>query len=534
MSSDGNRFGHPYISGLVGKPRNSSGSKVLEDFRSGAFTPILAAGICNPAGPTLTIFSIRRPDENGDIWLCEHMLNPFQTSFHRMARLKPGAIEFSADGKATKGIDEALLSFARVHLAQDQSFTPGTYHTYLPAISKQATDQAVREWMEGSESTPCDLKDLTDAALRKDHLKRASFARIQERMASKRKTTKADAEKLLRAALEPGQQQTEREAIIEGWGIAQSRAPRLKVATTTEETRALIAMVVETPQPRKPPAPPSPEPRPSRIVSINPVSTEEFIANWSSRHESGPRKSPIRFHGTIPRDSWANPWFSLSLDISKRTSYERSGHWLEVWAQLKGGGSLEGGHYVEKWKDLAQELHSKGCSLGLIAMRQSPANHEGRPGFTFVLGGTQTAPPMARRLMDIFARHGLGGALVDVEGSGRWVLVKYFYTPHWYVLSGDRTFGVDWSAYEQPTADQNEGKKLWCAGVEAAMRDALLELPADTIDSLFLDSYDLQDRVEVLTEDQWLKLKCTGHEKLGPLLALPAIPSASFWDKLWG
>lgn len=554
MSSDGSRFGHPYISGIVGKPRNSSGSKVLEDFRSGAFTPILVAGICNPAGPTLTIFSIRRPDENGDIWLCEHMLNPFQTSFHRMARLKPGAIDFSADGKATKGVDEALLTFARVHLAQDQSFTPGTYHTYLPAISKQATDQAVLEWMTGSESTPCDLKDLTDAALRKDHLQRASFARIQERMASKRKTTKADAEKLLRAALEPGQQQTERQAIIEGWDIAQSRAPRLKVLTTTDEIKAAFGAVAgtihsshstQTPQP-------SSWDDPTRGGRLNPKIDElgrdldeaarKRALKEHQRQEAraaldaskAPSKYPLNVPQEVPMESWARDWGRISQELSRRTCYERSGHWLEVWAQLKDGGSIQGGRYVEKWADHAAELASKGCALGLVAMRQPSASHDGRPGVTFVLTSQAGGSPIARLLMAIFARHGLGGGLADIEANGRWALVKYLYTPHWYVLSGDRTFGVDWSEYDQPLVDQNKGKKLWCAGVEAAVRDALQQLPETAVDSLFFDSYAMVDTPDLLTPPQWVTLRKTHHSKLTALLAQPTIPAAGFWSRLWG
>ena len=162
MSSEGNRFGQSYLSGILGEPKKSTGKRVLADFQSGAFTPILVAGICNPAGPTLTIFSFLKPDEEGEAWLCEHMLNPFQTTFHRMSRVHPEDVGFAPEGKATTGVDEALLAFARVHLALDQSFTPGTYHTYCAAVSRQATESALLAWMEKSEATPCDLEDLTD------------------------------------------------------------------------------------------------------------------------------------------------------------------------------------------------------------------------------------------------------------------------------------------------------------------------------------------------------------------------------------
>lgn len=554
MSPEGIRFGHPFLSGIVGEPKRSNGKQVVVDFKSGAFTPILVAGICNPAGPTLTIFSLRGPDADGEVWLCEHMLNPFQTSFHQMARVRPEAICPSQASGARPGADDALTAFARVHLAQDQSFTPGTYHTYLPAVSSQATESALRGWMEQSESTPCDLEDLTDASLRKDVLKRASFARIQERIASERKPTKTDAEKLLRAALEPRQQTIERQGIISGWDIAQARAPGLKVVTKTAEIIEVFSLVAG-PMAADSSARPSarmPWQDPTRGGQLNPKMDELDLQSDEAAHRRAlcdaqrkedreameasklPDKHPLHVPKEIPAASWARQWGTLSQELSRRTRYERSGHWLDVWAQLKDGSSLQGGHYVEKWAEKAAELCAKGCSLGLVAMRQTSASHEGSPGVTFVLTGPSGGAPVARQLMSIFARHGLGGALADSEANGRWAIVKYLYTPHWYVLSGDRSFGVDWSIYDHADAEHNEGKQRWCAGVEAAIRQALQELPPAAVDSVFFDVHLANDALERLTYPQWVTLRKTPHTKLGALLAQPTIPEAGFWSRLWG
>jgi hypothetical protein len=246
-----------------------------------------------------------------------------------------------------------------------------------------------------------------------------------------------------------------------------------------------------------------------------------------------PVKYPLYVPKEIPAESWARRGGALSQELSRRTRYERSGHWLEVWAQLKDGRSIQGGHYVERWPQHAAEL-AEGCSLGLVAMRQASASHEGRPGVTFVLTGPAGGAPVAHQLMGIFARHGLGGGLADSEAQGRWAIVKYLYTPHWYALSGDHTFGVDWSAYAQPNADQNEGKLRWCVGVEMAIREALHDLPGPVIDSLFFDSYYLRDTIDRLSPDQLLTLRKTPHTKLGALLLQPTIPAAGFWARLWG
>ena len=67
MNPDEHRFGPPFATdSIIGEASEYSGELTLEDFRSGAFTPILVAGIYNPAGPTLTICSLCQPVEDGE------------------------------------------------------------------------------------------------------------------------------------------------------------------------------------------------------------------------------------------------------------------------------------------------------------------------------------------------------------------------------------------------------------------------------------------------------------------------------------
>lgn len=539
MSSEGNRFGQPYLSGILGEPKKSTGKRVLADFQSGAFTPILVAGICNPAGPTLTIFSFLKCDEEGEAWLCEHMLNPFQTSFHRMARVHPQDVGFSPQGKATAGVDEALLSFARVHLALDQSFTPGTYHTYCAAVSRQATESALLAWMEKSEATPCDLEDLTDASLRTDFLKRASFARVQERISSKRKPTKADAEKLLRAALEPRQQAAERQGIIEGWDTAQARAPGLKVVTTTAEIKELFRLVasahaVDASKPKDPT-----HPNEYYDVGLDGLLvTRPDLFGQGVRRDGPPGQRPAPpakpTELDYPADSWAADWHQLSKRHGKKGQYARPPDGLEAWGQLHDGSSIQKSVRLGDWPDIVRAFAGKRFSLGAFAVRQGAIRHEGRPGVTFVFASPNGGSRIARVAMGIFSHYNLGGALADSIQGDRWSSLTYLYSPHWYAASGDRSFGADWPTREKSEADDFEGRKLWCAGIEHAIRQVLAEVPAACVDSVYFDSYAANDRLDLLSERQLKGLARTKAEDLEKVLSLRNPPEAGLWDSLFG
>ena len=539
MSSEGNRFGQPYLSGILGEPKKSTGKQAVADFQSGAFTPILVAGICNPAGPTLTIFSLRKPDENGEAWLCEHMLNPFQTTFHRMSRVHPEDVGFAPEGKATTGVDEALLAFARVHLALDQSFTPGTYHTYCAAVSRQATESALLAWMEKSDGTPCDLEDLTNASLRNDFLKRASFARVQERIASKRKPNKADAEKLLRAALEPRQQAAERQGIIEGWDIAQVRSPRLKVVTTTAEIRELFDLVASATAAGdgKPTGPTHPNEY-YDVGSDALLVTRPDLFGQGVRRDGPPGQRTERAakpaEPQYPADSWAAHWYQLGKRHGKKGAYARPADGLEAWGQLTDGSSIQKSVRLADWPNIIRAFDDKKFSLGQFAVRQQGIQVEGRPGVTFLFTAPGGGSRVARMAMGIFSSHHLGGALADSIEGDRWTSLTYLYSPHWYATSGDRSFGADWPTREKTGADDAEGRKLWCAGIEHAIRQVLAEVPEANVDSLYFDSYAANDRLDLLTERQLKGLTRTKAEDLEKILSLPEPPDASLWASLFG
>ena len=539
MSPENHRFGRLFLAGIEGDAKPHTGKKAVADFKSGKFTPILVAGIMNPAGPTLTIFSISQPNEDGEAWLCEHMLNPFQTTFHRMLRLDGQHVGFSPEGKPTVGVDDMLQSFARVHLALDQSFTPGTYHTYCAAATRQATEAALLAWMEGSDATGEDLKDLTDATLRADFLKRASFTRIQERIASKRKTTKADAEKLLRAALDPKQQAAERQGILEGWDMAQARAPRLKVVTTTAEIKELFTLVATATaacdgQPKGPT-------HPNEYYDVGSdallVTRPDLFGQGVRRDGPAGRPTPQPVkpaEPTHPADSWATHWQALSKKHGKKGEYVRPADGLEAWGQLTDGSSIQKSTRLEAWPDIIRAFDDKKFALGQFTVRQEAITADGRPGVTFIFTAPGGGSRVVRAAMTIFSGYNLGGALADSIQGDRWASLTYLYSPHWYASASDRSFGADWAARENAGADDAEGRKLWCAGIEHAIRQVLAEVPESCVDGLCFDSYAANDRLDRLTERQLKGLARTRAEDLAKILALPEPPDASLWASLFG
>ena len=539
MSPANHRFGRLFLAGIEGDAKPHTGRKAVADFKSGAFTPILVAGILNPAGPTLTVFSLSKPDEDGEAWLCEHMLNPFQTTFHRMLRLDNRHVGFSPEGKPTVGVDEVLQAFARVHLAADQSFTPGTYHTYCAAVTRQATEAALLAWMEGSDSTGEDLKDLTDASLRTDFLRRASFARVQERIASKRKTTKADAEKLLRATLDSRQQAAERQGIVEGWDVAQARSPRLKVVTTTDEIKELFTLVASATaagdgQPKGPTHP----------NEYYDVGSDALLVTRPDLYGQGVRRDGPAGHPTprpakpaeptYPSDSWAAHWYALSKKHGKKGAYARPADGLEAWGQLTDGSSIQKSTRLSAWPDIIRAFDDKKFALGQFAVRHPAIDFEGRPGVTFVFTAAGGGSRVARAAMTIFSGYNLGGALADSIQGDRWASLTYLYSPHWYAASRDRSFGADWATRENTGADDAEGRKLWCAGIEHAIRQVLAELPESCVDGLYFDSYAANDRLDRLTARQLKGLTRTKAEDLAKILALPEPPDAGLWASLFG
>jgi hypothetical protein len=462
MSPERNRFGQNFLGDLEGEAGRHTGAKTVDDFKSGRFTPILIAGICNPFGPTLTIFSLQKPDESGEAWLCEHMLNPFQTSFHRMLRLNLEHVRFTPEGRPYAGVDEALRDFAAVHLAQGQAFTPGTYHAYCAAVSPTATIETLRAWMAGAETTPGDLKDLTDPLLSEQYALRCTPRRLQERAASKRKPTKEDAINLAGAVLRSSQQATEREGIIQGWVFAQQHAPGLKVVTRTEEIKKIFALVAPTKADRD-----LSKPRP-----------EADAGNWAAR------------------------WATLAKGLGKRGRYQREPDGLEAWGQFTDGSSIQKRARLADWPQIVALIKARKFAMGQLAVRQKSIRTEGRPGVTFVFSSPAGGSPVARTAMGIFSAHRLGGALADSTSGDRWASLAYIYSPRWYASAGDRSFGVDWAAQESDGANDQEHCRRWCEGIEQAIRQVLAQIPAGYIDSVYFDSYAANDRLELLTERQ--------------------------------
>ncbi len=494
MSPAKHRFGRMFLSGIEGEAQPHNGKKTVDDFKSGAFTPILIAGICNPFGPTLTIFSIQRPDETGTAWLCEHMLNPFQTSFHRMLRLDGEHVRFTPEGRPCAGVDEALGDFAKVHLAEGQAFTPGTYHTYCEAVSPMATRDTLRAWMSRAETTPEDLKDLTDDMLSQQYALRCTPSRLHERRLNKRKPTMEDAINLAGAALSSRQQAVEREAIISGWDFAQQNAPSLKVATRTEEIKKVFALVA-------------------------PTKADTDLSKARPGSAAG---------------NWAAHWAALSRNIGKKGKCPREKDSLEAWGMFTDGSSIQKGARLAAWPEIVGLMKGKKFSMGQLAVRQPSIRAEGRPGVTFIFSSPAGGSPIARSAMAIFSSHNLGGALADSIESGRWASLTYIYSPHWYASAGDRSFGVEWANRETSDAADLEARRLWCVGIEGAIRQVMAEIPAAHIDSLFFDSYAANDRLELLTERQFESLTRTKAEDLEKVLALPHPPEPGFWASLFG
>jgi len=537
MSPADSRFGPRFLSDLQGEARRHTGAKTVADFESRAYIPILAAGILNPAGPTLTVFSISKPDKDGEVWLCEHMLNPFQTTFHRMLRMNRDLLELSPEGRPTTGVDEALQSFARIHLAGDQSFTPGTFHTYCAAVKPSTTEAVLLSWMEGSDNTVKDLQDLTDPKLRRNFAKRASFERIQQRIADKRKTTQADAVKLLRAALEPAQQAAEREGILEGWDIAQARAPGLRVVTTSSEIKELFLMVtgIHSGQAKSLVT----DKVTSGSSAQQPVQSEpDRILSGRGLEANKPKTTDHHRPQLVERDfaagSWATYWVSLHRQHGKAGGYQRPTDGLEAWGQFTDGDSIQKSARLGDWPAIARRLQGKKFSMGQLAVRHANLTFEGRPGVTFLFKGQQGGSQLAHRTMGIFSRHRLGGAMADLVEGGNWVSLTYIFSPHWYAAAGDRSFDADWPTREKSGADEVDGRRIWCNGMQHAINEALAELPEGCVDALYFDSYAANDRLELLTDQQLKTLLKTKPDGLAKVLSLPYPPAPGLWDALFG
>ncbi len=213
-----------------------------------------------------------------------------------------------------------------------------------------------------------------------------------------------------------------------------------------------------------------------------------------------------------------NAWFILCRDLNRElgkiSDHDRSGRWLEVWTIFDNGNGIQTSTSLESWSKLGTQLAANVCLHGLIAVRQKVAELEGSPGVTLVLSDPTGGTMAAQQAMAIFAQHGLGGALAYSEPRTSQAVLKYIFSPHLYAKSGDKTFGVDWSAVEIPGADKNDAKHQWCLGVERAVREVIKEIPALCIDAVCFDNYTCNDRLDTLSRAQFKALAKIPGEKL--------------------
>ena len=113
---------------------------------------------------------------------------------------------------------------------------------------------------------------------------------------------------------------------------------------------------------------------------------------------------------------------------------------------------------------------------------------------------------------------GIGVVLANEEGSGRWGVVKTLYSPNWYSLMGDKTFGVDWSRRDGSPGGDDARKRIWCEHVVLAMEQLIKEVPSALIDSIFFDCYTLCDRLHRLSDESLGELAQTKPAALSRLL----------------
>lgn len=227
-----------------------------------------------------------------------------------------------------------------------------------------------------------------------------------------------------------------------------------------------------------------------------------------------PRKSPKKSSkpaskkskATNKKPAPAHPkefaWFLVCRDfnreLARNSMYPRASRNLEVWAQLNDGGGVQVSTELEYWPKHGSKL-TGGCRHGLVAVRQDSATLEGVPGLILALSDPMGGGMATREAMKIFHRMNLGGALAHSEAGTSVSVLKFLYCPHWYATSGDTSFGVDWEAVDQPGADHSEAKFKWCTGIERIVRKVLAEIPELFIDTVCMDNYACNDRLDTLS-----------------------------------
>lgn len=244
-----------------------------------------------------------------------------------------------------------------------------------------------------------------------------------------------------------------------------------------------------------------------------------------------PTSCPLEIPTDISRDSWLFHWSNFSKEISRKRVYDRSNHWLDIWARMKDGSKVWSSNNLNSWRELRSSVLDIECILGLVAVRQASPTIEGKPGFTIIIADP-SAKYLSESLISAFRQQGLSGPLVRYENNERWINIKYIYSPHWYAKSGDQIFKRDWSKLPKQAGQSNTAKTIWCTCVENAIREVLKKVPENCIESFYLDSYATNDEIDLLSKDQRRTLRITKPDKLEGLLLKPEIPPTGFWSSL--
>lgn len=200
-------------------------------------------------------------------------------------------------------------------------------------------------------------------------------------------------------------------------------------------------------------------------------------------------------------ETWLQVWREAGPRLGRVGEYDRNSKTLEVWGQYERGGSIEVSTARKEWPNIAANIQGRSFSIGLIGVRLDAADPTDSPGITIAVESPNGGSTGARILMRILNSLGIGGVLANEEGSGRWGVVKILYSPNWYSLMGDKTFGVDWSRRDGSPGGEDARKRIWCEHVVLAMEQVIKEVPSALIGSIFFDCYAICDRLHQMSNE---------------------------------
>jgi hypothetical protein len=218
-----------------------------------------------------------------------------------------------------------------------------------------------------------------------------------------------------------------------------------------------------------------------------------------------------------PIDEWLKTWVSAP-DLKKRGQYRSPGP-LHVYAMTAQGAGPQFSGPLSAWQDHARQLSSADVTLGLVAVETNVDHAYFKyPGVTLAFESPFGGSVLARDVMAILARVGVGGVLSETDQSGRFGVLRILMTPRWYAKSGDRLFGVDWSQVPNDPVHCESAKKTWALGIHAALRKALADIPAMCIDTVHFGAFDIVDWLHELGPRERTFLHGASPRQLGEAL----------------